>query len=71
MISVKAKSLLRILVDKYHVTGKNVFDNTDYISITSHEKLLTELHNAGLLIYDEESIVGHVELTYDGISFKF
>lgn len=71
MVSEKAINLLHYLVDKFNSSGRNSFDNTDYIAIRNHEKLLSELCSAGLLVYDEESLIGHVELTQDGISYKF
>lgn len=71
MISKKAENLLHVFVDKYRKTGNTNFDNTDYIFYKNHEQLLSELHNVGLLIYDAESITGHVELTSAGTSYKF
>ncbi len=71
MVSEKAINLLHYFVDKFNSSGNNSFDSTDYITIMNHEKLLTELCYARLLIYDEESLTGHVELTQDGISYKF
>lgn len=71
MISEKAKNFLFYLVDKYHSCGNYVFDNCDYIEIKDHEKYLIELCNAGLILYDECSIIGRVELTQAGIGYKF
>lgn len=69
MISEKAKNFLYYLVDKCNSKGRNSLDNDDYVTIIDHEKLLIELHNAGLLLYYDDSLTGRVELTPEGMAY--